>query len=204
MNIQDWQILLTKINSLVLTDKNFRNEDFISKAQRAIGWLGKTAATEAELENLERRLLCQLPPSYRNFLAASNGFGPISGFIYDLCSAAEVNWLVQEDPELVEMWEEDVVLFADDPNLNDDPYLCYDNLPPEGVLRPGHMRQCLMISHWGDAGFLALNPTQQHEGEWEAWHFANWHPGALRYRSFAALMQASYQSYVELRRDDEQ
>lgn len=205
MNIQDWQLLLAKINEQVLGDKGFRTEYFITQAQRAAGWLGKPAATEAELEALERRLLCKLPPSYRSFLATSNGFGPISCFIYDLCSTDEVNWLAQKDPELVEMWEDDPgILSADDPDLEDDPYLCYDNLPPEGVIRPGHMRQCLMISHWGDAGFLTLNPAQQHEGEWEAWHFANWHPGALRYRSFAELMQKSYQIYVELQQGDTQ
>jgi hypothetical protein len=202
MTTQDWQLLLAKINEQVLEDETFQAEDFITQAQRTAGWVGKPASTEAELEVLERRLLCKLPPSYRNFLATSNGFGPISFFIYDLCSTDEVNWLVQEDPELIEIWEEDPALFADDPNLNDDPYLCYDNLPPEGVIRPGHMRQCLMISHWGDAGFLALNPAQQHEGEWEAWHFANWMPGAQRYRSFAELMQNSYQTYVELRKEN--
>jgi hypothetical protein len=201
MTTQDWQLLLAKINEQVLGDKNFRTEDFITKEQRAAGWLGRPAATEAELELLERRLLCRLPPSYRSFLATSNGFGLISCFIYDLCSTDEVNWLVQEDPELVKLWEEDPI--TDDPELADQPYLLYDDNQFAGTLRPGHMRQCLMISHWGDAGFLALNPAQQHEGEWEAWHFANWHPGAVRYRSFADLMQESYQRYLELQRENE-
>lgn len=200
MTIQDWQLLLAKINEQVLEDETFQAEDFITQAQRAAGWIGKPAATEAELEELERRLLCKLPPSYRSFLATYNGFGPISFFIYDLCSTDEINWLAQEEPELVEMWEEDPI--ADDPELADHPYLLYDGNQFEGALRPGHMRQCLMVSHWGDAGFLALNPAQQHEGEWEAWHFANWRPGARRYRSFAELMRDSYQMYIELRRED--
>ncbi|HEY3110361.1 MAG TPA: hypothetical protein VGL23_16490 [Chloroflexota bacterium] len=37
------------------------------------------------------------------------------------------------------------------------------------------------------------------EGEWEAWFFANWYPGASRYRSFWELMQAEHASFLELR-----
>ena len=107
---------------------------------------------------------------------------------------------MNKEAELVEIWEEDPTP-VDSPRLADEQYLCYDDLQIAGVLKPTHMRQCLMISHWGDAGFLALNPAQQHEGEWEAWHFANWMPGARRYRSFAELMQNSYQQYLELRRE---
>jgi hypothetical protein len=195
MQQQDWHTLLGEINQALMSDKDFLSGNLFTDEQRQTGWLGKPGAS------VEERLQQRLPLSYRSFLATSNGFGPISSFIYDLCSTNEVAWLVEKEPELVEGWEEDATFFAD-ADLADDPYLRYDNLPPEGVIRPGHMRQCLMISHWGDAGFLALNPAQQHEGEWEAWHFANWMPGAQRYRSFAELMQNSYQSYVELRQGD--
>lgn len=192
-----WQALLAQINEQILRDEDFRKGGIISQEQLTANWLGRTAATESELVAVEQRLLCRLPSSYRSFLATSNGFGPISPFIYDLCSTAEVNWLVDEEPKLVELWEKDPIL--DDPELADNPYLLYDGNQFEGTLRPGHLRQCLMISHWGDAGFLALNPVQQQNGEWEAWHFANWLPGAVRYRSFAELMQHSYDEYTELR-----
>lgn len=197
MDSIEWQALLAKINEQILRDEDFRKGGIISQEQLTANWLGRPAATESELVAVEQRLLCKLPPSYRSFLATSNGFGPISPFIYDLCSTAEVNWLVDEEPELVELWEKDPIL--DDPELADNPYLLYDGNQFEGTLRPGHLRQCLMISYWGDAGFLALNPVQQQDGEWEAWHFANWLPGAVRYRSFAELMQHSYDEYTELR-----
>jgi hypothetical protein len=205
MHQQDWHALLSKINQALMSDKDFLSGNLLTAEQRQTRWLGKPGASEDELGQLEGRLQQRLPPSYRSFLAASNGFGPISSFIYDLCSTDEVAWLVEKEPELVEIWEEDASWFSDDPDLADDPYLLYDEPQSAGALRSGHMRQCLMISHWGDAGFLALNPAQQHEGEWEAWHFANWMPGARRYRSFAELMQDSYQSGIklrQLRRDD--
>ena len=36
------------------------------------------------------------------------------------------------------------------------------------------------------------------EGEWEAWFFANWLPGATRYHSFAELMQQERLGFLEL------
>ncbi|MGI4738308.1 MAG: SMI1/KNR4 family protein [Janthinobacterium lividum] len=198
---QNWPVFLADLSQQVTSDESFLtgiNTVLLTNEQRETGWLGKPGATEAELAHLEERLRCKLPPSYRAFLAASNGFGPISYFIYDLSSSAEIDWLAIKDNFIVELWEEDP-LPNDALELSDERYLSYDNSQMEGILRPGHMRQCLMISDWGDAGFLALNPAQQYEGEWEAWHFANWHPGAARYRSFAELMQHSYQQYKELR-----
>lgn len=200
-----WSKLLAEISELITSDESFvegNNSQLITDAQREIKWLGKPGASEAELALLEERLQQKLPPSYRSFLAASNGFGPIDYFIYDLYSTAEVDWLAVKDSSLVELWEKNPTSAAD-PELADERYLRYDDSQIAGVLRPGHMRQCLMISDWGDAGFLALNPAIQHEGEWEAWHFANWNPGAVRYRSFAELMQSSFQTYVELRQQNE-
>lgn len=200
-----WSKLLAEISELITSDESFvegNNSQLITDAQREIKWLGKPGASEAELALLEERLQQKLPPSYRSFLAASNGFGPIDYFIYDLYSTAEVDWLAVKDSSLVELWEKNPTPAAD-PELADERYLRYDDSQIAGVLRPGHMRQCLMISDWGDAGFLALNPAIQHEGEWEAWHFANWNPGAVRYRSFAELMQSSFQTYVELRQQNE-
>ena len=201
MEKYNWSQFLVEISQLITTDESFvtgSNAVTITNEQRASKWLGKPGATEAELAQLEERLQQRLPPSCRSFLAASNGFGPISYFIYELSSTSEVDWLAVKDSFVVDLWEEDPMP-DNAPELSDERYLRYDDNQIEGILRPGHMRQCLMISDWGDAGFLALNPVIQHKGEWEAWHFANWHPGATRYRSFADLLQASLESYVEIR-----
>jgi hypothetical protein len=48
----------------------------------------------------------------------------------------------------------------------------------------------LEISDTGDAAILLLNPeVVSDEGEWEAWFFASWLPGAGRFRSFEELMR---------------
>jgi len=199
MKTAEWAELLAEINQTVLSDGQFAASSVFTNEQRQARWLGQPGASENELTQLEQRLGCKLPSSYRSFLATSNGFGPISYFIYNLNSTSEIDWLAVKESELVKMWEEGATDFAEDPNLADDLYLRYDDTqPPEGVIRPTHMQQCLMISDWGDAGFLALNPAVQHEGEWEAWHFANWMPGARRYRSFVELLKESLAETREL------
>ena len=59
-----------------------------------------------------------------------------------------------------------------------------------GDFDPKHLAQTLCISEVGDDAVLLLNPMViWPDGEWEAWLFANWIPGAIRYRSFADWMR---------------
>ena len=49
----------------------------------------------------------------------------------------------------------------------------------------------VVISTTGDERLLLLNPAASDAaGEWEAWDFANWYPGAYRHPSFARLLEA--------------
>jgi hypothetical protein len=48
-----------------------------------------------------------------------------------------------------------------------------------------------------DSAVCLLNPQAiTRDGEWEAWFFANWLPGARRYRSFEELMRAEYNQFA--------
>lgn len=55
----------------------------------------------------------------------------------------------------------------------------------------------LKISHAPDASDVyLLNPrVVTPDGEWEAWYFAHWLPGAVRYRSFWDLMNDEYHNF---------
>ncbi|GAA4346563.1 hypothetical protein GCM10023185_01000 [Hymenobacter saemangeumensis] len=132
------------------------------------------------------------------FLTTSNGFGPLDYFIWDLKPVAEVDWLINADRELVELWGKGL---ETEPAISEADYFNPENMQSATHMRVEYMRSCLMISDWGDAGFLALNPAVQHNGEWEAWHFATWHPGAERYHSFAELMMDTLQVYRELKQE---
>jgi len=60
----------------------------------------------------------------------------------------------------------------------------------------------LTISEPGDSAIFLLNPeVVDANGEWEAWFFANWYPGAARYRSFWDLMQEELKSLVREREE---
>jgi hypothetical protein len=137
-----------------------------------------------------------LPLSYRTFLQASNGFGPVEQLLWWVKSCQQVDWLVNTDADLVELWATEGATL---PSVPDEEYFRYDNTQVDGQIRGEYFRGLLMVSDWGDAGFWALNPAVQHNGEWEAWHFANWMPGAVRYRSFAELVEAGFAGYKEIR-----
>jgi hypothetical protein len=56
--------------------------------------------------------------------------------------------------------------------------------------RWAYLEQCIQISDVSDSGVYLLCPdVRTKDGEWEAWFFANWNPGADRYRSFRELVE---------------
>ena len=59
------------------------------------------------------------------------------------------------------------------------------------------MKETLQISDVGDAAVYLLNPQViNHDGEWEAWFFADWLPGVHRYRSFQEMMEAQFAQFA--------
>src|SRR5262249_53269815 len=63
-------------------------------------------------------------------------------------------------------------------------------------LRREYLEHTLEISTRGDSSVYLLNPMiVGTDGEWEAWFFANWGPGAHRHQSFAEMMLAHYEDF---------
>lgn len=148
----------------------------------ASGWLGYPGATEAQLGAAEARLGAQLPPSYRQFLAVTNGWRHTGTFIDRLWPAEEIAWFRVRHQDWIDAYT--VHTYGDEHE--------------PGSLAAG-LRAALEVSDVGDAAIYLLNPlVVAADGEWEAWFFANWVPGAERYPSFWALMQAEYASFRRL------
>jgi SMI1 / KNR4 family (SUKH-1) len=134
------------------------------------GWLGAPGATEAEIAAAEARLGTTLPPSYRAFLAASNGFLQPDLIVPRLRAVSEVVWLGDEDPDTARTWAE--------------------------TAEPGdplsELAGCLQVSDRelvGTAVYL-LNPRRRGpDGEWAAYYLAHWVPGVEPYSSFRQLME---------------
>ena len=140
------------------------------KAQES--WLGEPPASEQQIEALEGRLSRALPPSYRSFLATSNGFQQQSPFIQRLYSADEADWFGVRNQAWAEAYRE-----------------TYPNLA-----------SCLQISDVGDSAVVLLNPDAvSPDREWQAYFFANWNPGAHKYRSFRELMEEELNGLCEWR-----
>jgi len=85
------------------------------------------------------------------------------------------------------------------PSVSDDDYFVYGPEQDCCKFRIEYWRESLAISGWGDSAIYLLNPNVvTPEGEWEAWFFANWNPGAVRYRSFWDLMQSDLATIIKL------
>ncbi len=88
------------------------------------------------------------------------------------------------------------------PPVPDEDYFTYGKDQDAGTLRAEYLPGCLQVSEIGDMAVLLLNPAvQTAEGEWEAWFFAGWLPGARRYRSFYELMEGELETTRRLRAD---
>jgi hypothetical protein len=164
---------------------------FLKSFASALGngeWPGKTGASEEQLLKAEGRLKIKLPPSYRAFLAASNGWQNASREVPVLKPIEKIRWFKREHREWVQayldpMQGRDAILPAEQDYFN---YAEGDTVNFDVK----HLAQTLCISEVGDSAVLLLNPMViWPDGEWEAWLFANWLPGACRYRSFADWMR---------------
>ena len=143
----------------------------------------KYPALESDIESLEKRLKKQLPPSYRNFLLASNGWTFMETF-RELFNVQEVDWLSNLTPWLSD-WEGS--------ETSDEEYFNYSDLQHYGGIRPHHMESVLQISSIESGYVYLLNPLIIDErGEWECFDFGTKLSGGRRYRSFWDMIHKFY------------
>jgi hypothetical protein len=182
-----WRDLMQRWSELWLgPDQNETDRRFPDSAHQQ-QWLGRDGAGEARIAALEERLGAALPPSYRQFLSVSDGWSHVDDHNGPLLTTTEVGWLRDLDPETVEIWGKDE---PTDRRIPDEQYFIYGEDQDCIHVRPEYFRTALQVTEWGDACYLLLNPAVVDDhGEWEAWSFATWYPGAFRYRSFWELMK---------------
>ncbi len=196
----NWPALLRTLShaTITLRDPDFMPDPPCDPAVRSADWLGCPPASAEEISRLEARLDVRLPPSYREFLSVTNGWGAVGKFIDRVFPAAEVAWCRDVENEMIDGWMEGE---ADNPYppVPDEQYFIYGKDQNSGLLRAEYLPGCLQVSDIGDVTVLLLNPAvQTPEGEWEAWFFAAWLPGAQRYRSFYELMEGELESALKL------
>src|SRR5262245_35199762 len=143
----------------------------------------------------EERLGKSLPPSYRNFLKCTNGLLQPSGAGAarggDFWPVEKIEWFRVRNAEWIEAYA------GSSEEISDDLYFRYGEEQDTIHFRIEYLRAALELSGNGDSSVYLLNPlVVGDDGEWEAWHFANWYPGAVRYRSFAEMMRDHYAQFV--------
>lgn len=178
------------------------------------GWLGYPGATEEQITQVEARLGMILPPSYRAFLKVTNGWRQTTPLIDRLWSTNEIEWFAVRHQNWIDAFleqnkdryspvsetqlESNAHLGA--PSISDEEYLVYGEAQDCSKLRVEYLQAALEISDVGESAIYLLNPqVVTDDGEWEAWFFGDWLPGADRYPSFHAMMQAEYENFLELR-----
>lgn len=142
---------------------------------------GLPGADEAAIVAAEERLGRRLPPSYRGFLAASDGWHvDQTAAIYQLGGAADIDWF-QDPYDMASLYE---------PDPGDDPR-------GEEVLLAGMWRRALRLETDSDMSHALLDPgDSDQDGEWALYVYKGW-SGEVpdRYPSFRAYMEAMYRGF---------
>jgi len=139
-----------------------------------------------------------LPPSYRAFLATTNGWREAGFFIHRLWPVQEIGWYAARHQDLIDAWMSGAEYYGPPPPVPDEEYFVYGD--QQAALRDEYLQTALEISEDTGDGVCLLNPKVVFpDGEWEAWFFAHWIPGAHRYRSFWDLMQAERERFLYIR-----
>ncbi|MET8953762.1 SMI1/KNR4 family protein [Streptomyces sp. NPDC004393] len=146
-------------------------------------WLGFPAATEERIVALEERLGHRLPPSYRTFLAVSDGWRHAGGFVWLLAGTDQARWH-HDEAGLSEYFPGE---------LDDDP-------TPEDELLAGMWERALQLDVESDGLYVLLDPGDvDDDGEWAVYCWAGWHASPpQRYPSFGAFMEAMYREFHSL------
>ncbi len=186
MNESSWKTFLTEYNRELLSYEEVveRLSPELIKAAN----LGYAGATEEEIVAAEKHLVANLPRSFRAFLKVSNGWRFPSVSIFNLLPATRIAWFQEENQAWIDTY---VHTASESPPISDEEYFVYGGNQDSVNFRAEYLQTALQISEVGDSGVVLLNPkVVTPAGEWETWFFANWLPGAQRYRSFEEWLAA--------------
>lgn len=206
MSSFDWERFLKRWSQEIIDAIGRDRDDLPTEVLRS-GWLGYPGATEQQITQAEARLGKTLPPSYQAFLRVTNGWRQTPLLSNKLWSIEEIEWFsVKHQAWIDAFWkkvDQPPAGSSNDkaaiPSIPDADYFIYGDDQDCSKIRVEYLQTALEISQPGDGAIYLLNPQiVSPDGEWEAWFFGDWLPGADRHRSFQEMMQAEYESFLEL------
>jgi hypothetical protein len=203
MNANEWKEFLFDWSERVDAEHLYEPCPMVRKFHPEFGF-GAPGAGAEEIVAAESRLGCSLPNSYKQFLTASNGLlQPIDGLPDtggDLLAAQQIDWFRVRNRDWIDAF---VRPQEDMPEVPDEKHLVYGDQQDPVWFKVGYLESTLQISDNGEGSVYLLNPeVTTVEGEWEAWHFANWLAGARRYRSFEEMMITRFEQMKKWKLDD--
>lgn len=187
-----WKELLSGAEQYFLKDQEIMR-NFFGDSQFPSSLINKPASDD-EIMKLQERLSLTLPPSYKTFLQVSNGFRIVNQLFGNLFSADKVQRLIDFDPSFVNTWYRN-----DMETVTDEMYFDYSENQRTEWIRANYLKECIAVSDWFDGGIILLNPAIRYGDEYEAWAFANWYPGAVRFKNFWELMHHQCKQYLVLK-----
>lgn len=148
------------------------------------GWIGAGPASSAAVDRQQDALGVTLPPSYREFLAVTDGWPVTSMDFGAVRPIGAIDWATRLEAQLIETWRESGRASGSDPwpaGSNDGPPLLERSL----VLSTG--TDLMLI----DSGRIDA------AGEWISCGFTNWYPGAGDEQpTFRLGLESHYASFV--------
>ncbi|MES5823367.1 SMI1/KNR4 family protein [Streptomyces sp. RG80] len=181
----DWRsFLLTWSGEWADSLRDDETRDQSDEAARQARWLGFAPAPAERIAAMEERLGRRMPPSYREFLAVSDGWRHAGGFVWLLAGCEEVHWHNNES-ELADLFEE---------------YLDEDS-DPEERREADLWRRGLQLEVESDATHVLLDPEDvDEEGEWAVYTWASWRAAPPeRHANFREFMRDMYREFHSLR-----
>ncbi|PPS70654.1 MULTISPECIES: SMI1/KNR4 family protein [Streptomyces] len=154
------------------------------EAARQARWLGFPPASEERIAAMEERLGRPMPPSYREFLAVTDGWRHAGGFVWLLAGTESARWHANASG----------LAYTFDEYLDED-------AGPEERREADIWRRGLQLDVESDATYVLMDPEEVDEdGEWAVYTWASWRAmPPERHASFAAFMRDVYREFHSLR-----
>ena len=179
MKIYNWRPFLERWSADWADSPGARGRDGVDEEILRARWLGFEPVSEERITALEERLGTRLPPTYRSFLATTDGWRPSGTAVYLLGTAEGVHW--HRGKEMRELYESDLT----------------ENSPEEDILRAGMWDRALQLSLDSDMTDVLLDPGDVNaDGEWAVYVYRGWSGEfPARYESFMDVMQYLFRNF---------
>lgn len=144
------------------------NEYHFTEEQKQSNWLGESPASDDEIGIAKMSLQSELPDDYIEFLKITNGFPQCTSTGVTFLPISEVDYLINIDEDLVEIWNND------------------DELIDIGQA----LSASLLIGGKNEEQYFLLIPPNDSNRKWRYWKFASWIPGEHEFKSLKDYFKA--------------